>query len=212
MRRIIFCLMFMALVALAGGGGTAVAAQGQTFRIHMNGSFAEALWETQQITTITDTFVYAESDLHGGTFLFLDKFTAAYDLGNGNFTGATEVVGEADSGVSFSSDAAQLSSAAASADVPATSCSYDANFNLAGCIDVTVDVSGSWTGQGPIARGTFNQNFRVDGFHEVDRFRGTDRQATATATVGGIGLGTGDLVFADLGTAKSGSIVICHNC
>jgi hypothetical protein len=147
----------------------------------------------------------------GNALLFLDEFTENFDS-NGNFTGATDVFGEAESGVSFSV-AGQLSSATASATVPVTSCSYDADFNLIGCSDAgTVDVSANWTGEGPIARGTFNQNFHQDGFHEVDHFTGTDRQATATATVDGTSLGTGDLLFADLGTAVSGTVIICHNC
>jgi hypothetical protein len=210
MRRLALYLVLVALIGLAGGGSTAAAAPGQTFHFRVSGSFAEALWETQTSSSFTQTFIYSERDKNGLTFLFLDVFTANFDSG-GNFTGSTEVFGEADSGVSFSIDRG-LASAAASAGVPVTVCTFDANGN-GGCVDDgTIDVSGNWTGQGPIARGVFNQNFHVDGFHEVDHFNGTDRQATASATVGGTSLGVGDLLFADLGTAKSGSVVICHNC
>jgi hypothetical protein len=211
MRRIALYLVLFALVALAGGSSTAAAAPAETFHFRFNGSFAQALWETQTSSSFTDTFVFAQRDRQGATFLFLDQFTAYFDS-NGNFTGATDVFGEADSGVSFSSTTS-LSSATASATVPVTSCSYDADFNLIGCSDAgTLDVSASWTGEGPIARGTFNSNFHQDGFHEVDHFTGTDRQATATATVDGTSLGVGDLLFADLGTAVSGTVIICHNC
>jgi hypothetical protein len=211
MRRITLLLVLSALVALGGGSSTAAAAPAETFHFQFNGSFAEALWETQTSSSFTDTFVFAQKDKRGNALLFLDEFTENFDS-NGNFTGATDVFGEADSGVSFSV-AGQLSSATASATVPVTSCSYDADFNLIGCSDAgTVDVSANWTGEGPIARGTFNQNFHQDGFHEVDHFTGTDRQATATATVDGTSLGTGDLLFADLGTAVSGTVIICHNC
>jgi hypothetical protein len=211
MRRIALYLVLFALVALAGGGSTAAGAPAQTQHFQFNGSFAEALWETQATTSTTDTFVFAQKDRHGSASLFLDVFTANFDS-SGNFTGATDVFGNADSGVSFSTSTS-LSSAMASATVPVTSCSYDADFNPIGCSDAgTLDVSAAWTGQGPIARGTFNNNFHVDGFHEVDHFTGSDRQATASATVGGTSLGTGDLLFADLGTALSGSVTICHNC
>ncbi len=211
MRRIALYLVLFALVALAGGSSTAAAAPAETFHFQFNGSFAQALWETQTSTSFTDTFVFAQRDRRGAALLFLDEFTANFDS-SGNFTGATDVFGEADSGVSFSASTS-LSSATASAAVPATSCSYDADFNLIGCTDIgTIDVSADWTGEGPIARGTFNDNFHQNGFHEVDHFTGTDRQATATATVGGTSLGAGDLLFADLGTAVSGSVIICHNC
>jgi hypothetical protein len=211
MRRIALYLVLFAFLTLAGGSSTAAAAPAQSLHFRFNGSFAQALWETQTSSSITDTFVFAQSDRHGATFLFLDQFTENFDS-NGNFTGATDVFGEADSGVSFSANHS-LAGATASATVPVTSCSYDADFNLIGCSDAgTIDVSASWTGEGPIARGTFNQNFHQDGFHEVDHFTGSDRQATATATVGGTSLGTGDLLFADLGTAVSGTVIVCHNC
>jgi hypothetical protein len=209
MRRIALYLVLFAFFTLGGGSSTAAAAPAQT--LHFNGSFAQALWETQTSSSITETFVFAQSDRNGAAFLFLDQFTENFDS-NGNFTGATDVFGEADSGVSFSSSHS-LATATASATVPVTSCSYDADFNLIGCSDAgTIDVSASWTGEGPIARGTFNQNFHQDGFHEVDHFTGSDRQATATATVGGTSLGTGDLLFAELGTAVSGTVIVCHNC
>jgi hypothetical protein len=211
MRRIILSLMLVVLVAFAGGAGKAVAAPGQAFHTQLGGTFAEAAWETQTTNSITDTFVTAGHNLHGATFLFFDEAIQTFD-NSGNFTGITIVSGETDSGVSFSVDNPLLSAAASAAGVPATSCSYDANFNLIGCVDETVDVSASWTGQGPIARGTFNSNYRVDGFHEVDHFTGSDRQATATATVGGTSLGTGDLAFADIGTAKSGTLTVCNHC
>lgn len=211
MRRIALSVVLFVVVALVGGSSTAAAAPTQTVRFQFNGSFAEALWETQTSSSFTDTFVFVQKDRRGSASLFLDQFTANFD-NNGNFTGATDVSGEADSGVSFSSSRS-LSSAMASASVPVTSCTYDANGDLIGCSDAgMIDVSASWTGEGPIARGTFNDNFHQDGFHEVDHFTGTDRQATASATVDGISLGTGDLQFADLGTALSGTVIICHNC
>jgi hypothetical protein len=210
MRRIIFLLMLMALVAFAGGAGKAVAAPGQTFQFHQNGSFAEAGWVTQTTNTTTSTFVRAENNNPGAPLLVFDEQIQTFD-NSGNFTGITDVSGEADSGVSFSIVSPFLS-ASASASVPATSCSYDANFNLIGCVDLTVAVSASWTGQGPIERGTFNSNFRTDGFHVIEHFTGADRFATATATLDGTSLGTGDLAFADFGTAKHGTVMICNNC
>lgn len=211
MRRIALFLVLFVLIVLVGGSSTAAAAPAGTIHFHFNGSFAESAWGTQTSNSFTDTFVFVQRDRHGNIILDFDQFTTNVD-NSGNFTGATDVFGEADSGVSFSTTRG-LSSATVSAAVPVTSCSYDADFNLIGCVDAgTLDVSADWTGEGPIARGTMTNNFHQDGFHEVDHFTGTDRQATATATVDGTSLGTDDLLFADLGTANSGSVQICHNC
>jgi hypothetical protein len=209
MRRITLYLVLFALVALVGGSSKAAAAPAEAFHFQFNGSFAEGIWETQTAASITDTLVFAQQDRQGNTSLFFDQFTQFFDS-SGNFTGATDEFGEADSGVSFSIGSS-LSSATVSGTVSVTTCTYDADFNQIGCSDAgTVDVSASWTGEGPISRGTFNQNFHQNGYHEIDHFTGTDRQATATATVDGTSLGTSD--FADIGTALSGTVTICHNC
>src|SRR5437763_15231169 len=100
MRRIALYLFLLVLVALAGGGSSATAASGQTFHFRVNGSFAQAFWETQTSSSITETFVYAESDRPGPAFLFLDEFTENYDS-NGNFIGATDILRGTDSGVTF---------------------------------------------------------------------------------------------------------------
>jgi hypothetical protein len=207
-RRIILVLVLSVLAALLGGSQTARAASAETFQL--NRSFAQALWETHTSNSSTEPYVFAQRTRRGATTLYYDEFTRYFDE-SGTFTGSTDVSGEAVSGVSFS--AQSLSSVTASATVPVTSCSYGADFTLIGCVAAgTRGVSASWAGEGSITRGTVTDHFHEQGFEQVDHFTGAGRQATASATVDGTTLGTGDLLFADLGTAVSGSAIICHNC
>jgi hypothetical protein len=116
MRRIFLCFVLFALVALGGGSSTAAAAPGQSVHLRLSESFAEALWETQTTNSITDTYIAAGHNKPGATFLFVSQTTQTFD-NSGNFTGITNVVGEADSGVSFNI-VNPLVSATASAAVP----------------------------------------------------------------------------------------------
>jgi hypothetical protein len=210
MRRIGLVLVLFVVVALAGGSGTAAAAPADTVHFQLNRSFAQALWETHTSNSSTEPYVFAQRNRQGATTLYFDEFTRYFD-DSGTFIGSTDVSGQADSGVSFI--AHSLSSVTASAAVPVTSCSYGADFNLIGCVDGgTRDVSANWTGVGSITRGTTTDHFHADGFEQVDHVTGADRQATATATVDGTSFGAGDLLLAYLGTAVSGSVIICHNC
>ena len=164
-----------------------------------------------QVTVAGTAAAFDKPTTRSATQAATTRITSRVTLSTSSCTGLTDVSGEADSGVSFSI-VSPLVSATASASVPATSCSYDANFNLIGCVDVTVAVSASWTGQGPIEKGTFNSNFPVDEFHVIEHFTGSSREATATATLDGTSFGAGDLAFADFGTAKHGTVTICNNC
>lgn len=141
--------------------------------------------------------------------LFLDQFTANFDA-SGNFIGATETIADVTSGFTFSIETSKLSQASVSGSgLPATTCTYDADFNVIGCTDTTIDASATWSGQGPIARETANDHFKVDGFSVNDHFNGNDRNATATGTIGGLTLTASVLQFADLGNANSGTAVVC---
>jgi hypothetical protein len=209
MRRIAL-VSVLSVVVLLVGSSTAAASPGDTVHIRLNRSFAQALWETHTSNSSTEPYVFAERDRQGATTLYFDEFTRYFD-DNGNFAGSTDVSGQADTGVSFSAES--LSSVTASATVPVTSCSYDADFNLIACVDAgTRHVSAHWTGEGPISRGTTTTNFNEDGVHQISHVVGADRQAIATATVDGSSLGAGALLFAYLGTAVSGYVTICHVC
>jgi hypothetical protein len=138
-----------------------------------SGSFAEGVWETTTTNSVTDTLFRAEQDQKGPTTLFLDVSTVNFDS-NGNVVGFTELVGTAVSGVSFSI-AKGLAAASASASVPAQFCTFDAD-GVGSCVDAgLVDASASWTGEGAISRSIVNRNERLDAFHFVEHFNGTDR-------------------------------------
>jgi hypothetical protein len=96
--------------------------------------------------------------------------------------------------------------------LPATRCSFDANFNLIGCSDTTIDADVAWSGQGPISRSVSVEHTHRGGLTIVDHFNGTVRDATATGTVAGVTLTADDLEFADLASTNTGRVQICIGC
>jgi hypothetical protein len=206
MRRALTGLAVTALTVLALAG-PASAASGQVTQFRFHGTFADALWITSSATSYTYTSVNVSKFLHGSE-LIATQFTGNLDA-NGNFTGATLTSADVTSGFTFTISQPLASASTSGSALPTTTCTYDANFNLIGCSPSTIDVTAAWTGQGPISRGVFTDHFKSDGFSETDHFNGTDRAATATGTIGGLTLSAGDLDFADLGTAKSGTTIVC---
>ena len=207
MRRALIGLAVTTFTVLAFAG-PASAAPGQVTQFRFHGTFADAFWFTSSATSFTDTMV-SVSQSKQGSELFVDQFTGNLDA-NGNFTGGTDTSADVTSGFSFAIQKSQLTSASTSGSgLPATTCTFDANFNVIGCSATTIDVNSSWTGQGPIGRAVSNSHFKSDGFSVTDHFNGTDRAATATGTVGGLTLSASELQFADLGSANSGTITIC---
>lgn len=196
----------MSLAALAFAG-PAAAASGQVTQVRFQGTFANAFWFSTTATSRTDTTVNA-SEAKQGSGLFVEQFTENFDA-NGNFTGATETIASVTSGFSFALHQSLASASLTGSSLPATTCTFDVNFNQIGCSATTIDVSVTWTGMGSITRGVTNEHFKSDGFSETDHFSGTSRDATATGTIGGITLSASDLQFADLGTTKSGTITVC---
>jgi hypothetical protein len=199
----------MSLVAMLSCVGPASASPGQTFHVRFNGTFAEAAWETSTASTITDTYINPSRTSNGQLQLFVDQFTQTVDQ-SGAFQGATDTSALVTSGFAFTIDSGKFNTASVSGtNIPAQTCTYDANFNLIGCTDTTIDASTNWTGQGPVTQSVTSDHFHTHGFTENDHFSGKSRGATATGTIGGLTLGSGDLAFADLGTTHSGSVVIC---
>jgi hypothetical protein len=206
-RRPIIGLV-VALLASLVMVSPADAAQGQTTHFRFHGSFAEAAWFTSTNTTATDTYINVQKTKKGGEALFVDQFTAHLDA-NGNPTGYTDTSADVTSGFSFTIKKDLTSASVSGSNLPATTCTYDLDFNQIGCSDTTISVDASWTGFGPISHETAHDHFRSDGFSENDHFNGTSRNATATGTIGGLTLTADDLEFADMGSANSGSTVIC---
>ncbi len=206
MRRALIGLAVTAFTLLALAG-PASAATGQVTHFTFSGTFADAVWEARSATSVTDAAIFvSKSRQESGLFVF--QFTSNFDA-NGNFTGATDTLAEVGSGFSFALAQPLASASLSGSGVPATTCTFDANFNQIGCSATTIDVTAAWTGQGPISRVVSNDHFKSDGFSVTDHFSGTGRAATATGTVAGLTLNASGLQFADLGTTKSGSTTVC---
>jgi len=178
--------MVMASVAFTGS-----ASADKPVRVH--NTLAFALWSSPCTSPCgeIDTSVSAVHSMREGDSLAVRQDIASVDS-SGNFAGNVEITAEATSG--FSLTIMHLKSAHVSAsDLPATKCSYDANHNLIGCTETTIDVDVTWTGQGPIM-------FPPEGrrSHSVNAFR----DAIATGTVAGVTLTADDLLEAHLVTAN----------
>jgi hypothetical protein len=209
MKRVFVALIAALFTVALGSVGSASASTAQTFHFRFNGTFAEAEWFASTATTATDTYINPSRTTNGQQQLFIDQFTANYDS-NGNFVGATDTSAFVTSGFSFTINSKTFDTAAVNGTgIPAQTCTFDANFNLTGCSDTTIDASASWTGQGSVTRSVFGDHFHTFGFTETDHFSGTNRIATATGTIGGLTLTIADNAFADMGTTHSGSVDIC---
>ncbi|HEX9300118.1 MAG TPA: hypothetical protein VF968_08305 [Actinomycetota bacterium] len=189
----------------------AFAAPADVHHFAFRGSVAEGAWLSRTDTSFTFTYVNAMKT-RTDQELFVDQDTEYFDNG-GNFIGDTDTFVDVPNGFSFTTDAGKLSAASVSGShVPGTTCSYDANFDLIGCTGTAVDVSVTWTGYGPIGRGTFHDQFHSDGFTFSDHFQGMSRKAVASGTVGGRVLTTDDLGFADMLRSNFGGVDICIGC
>lgn len=200
----------MALAVLSlGAPASAAAAQVEHFSFH--GSFAEADWSIGSAAGFTDTLINASTSTKGSQ-LVVRQISGTVDP-NGNFAGGTETVVDITTGFSFAIDVPKLTSATVTAsDAPGTTCTVDAQFNKTGCSDVSIDLSASWTGQGPISRGVSNSHYKQGVVSITDHFSGTGREATATGHIGDLTLAASDMQFANLGTATSGTTKICFGC
>jgi hypothetical protein len=208
MRRALLALAVTACTGLALAlAGPANAAPGQVTHFRFSGNSAEAAWETSTATTVTDASVTVSTSKHGSS-LFVDRLTSHFGA-NGNFTGATDTFAEVTRGFSFTLGHRLARARLSGSGLPATTCTFDANFDQTGCRATTIGVAVTWTGRGPISRGVSNEHFKSDGFSVTSHFNGTFRDATATGTVGGVTLRASALQFADLAITKTGTTTVC---
>jgi hypothetical protein len=206
MRRALAGLAVAAFTLLALAGPTS-AAPGQVTHFRVAGTVADALWITSSATSSTFTSVDVSTSTQDSA-LVVDQVTENHDA-SGNFTGGTETFASVTSGFSFTLQQPLASASLSGSGLPATTCTFDVNFNTIGCSATTIDVGVTWTGQGAITRGWFNDHFKSGGFSQIDHFYGTSRHAVATWTVGGLTLSVTELQFAHLGTLKAGTVTIC---
>lgn len=208
MRRVLFGFSVVAFTVLALAG-PASAASGQVTHFRFHGPFAEAAWFTSTTTSYTDTYINVSQGKHGPE-LYVDHFVGNTDK-NGNFTGGVDTFADVFSGFSSAIDNKKLTTASTSGlGLPATTCTVDANGNESNCSATTIDVTASWTGQGPITRSVSNDHSKAAGFSFNDHFSGTDRNAAVTGTLGGVTLNPADVQYADLGTTNQGSVTVCR--
>ena len=145
-------VLLMSALATALSAGPAVAAATVT-RVTFHGTSAEAVWRQGDPSFFTETFVTV-TKMPNGQQLSVGQITENYDS-EGAFTGAVGTSTRVTTGFSSTIDASQLANASASgSDLPATTCTYDTNYDLIGCVDSTIDVNVSWTGQGNSYEGT----------------------------------------------------------
>jgi len=192
MRRALF--LASVVVALVGAASPVLAAPGQSFHFALSGRGAEGGWSTYPtdgsvVTNVVyrDTYIGTATQASrtdgtraNGTSLFVDVFSYKFDR-RGNFVPVSEVFGFIE-GSSLAIDN-KLLGATASGSGAADVCQIDADWNYT-CVQGTVSVSASWTGQGPLTRSHGSSSFGVSGEFQ-STFHGTflSRAATATATV-----------------------------
>jgi hypothetical protein len=213
MRRVSFIVLLVLGSIIASAAS--VAAAGATFHFSSKGLGAEGGWTATsgsgQNTVYTDTFIYTSRDSFtedGQTFtepsIFVDQFSYKFDH-QGNFVFVSERFGFASGAdVDLTVDS-KLRWATVSAIV-----AFDLCDERSCSPDGTGLVEASWTGTGGVVR--TNQIFHAVSkeFTESGHFRGTFRNANATATVDGVDVG--DQFFADIFNVTSRDVFVCHHC
>lgn len=134
------------------------------------------------------------------TTLSIGIDTFKIDL-SGNFVSISTTAGF---GVPTWSIDTRLTRASATASFAVITCTGDV------CVDGTMTVVASWTGQGDLLHDVSNFHVSKGPFSANFHFNGNTRLASASATFNGQDLGAS--FFADMRNVKSGDILICHGC
>ncbi|WP_185749098.1 hypothetical protein [Humibacillus xanthopallidus] len=185
-------------MSLLGFTGTAGAASSPVTHVRSNTASAQANWFKESGDQYWASGVSAVKSLWGsGSELHLWHTVGT----NGGTT--TSINADVTTGFALTIDAKRLGSASLSAtDLPATLCTYDENGELVGdCTDTTVDVNVTWSGQGAMMKGSYNEHVTIGGSMTRLHVLWTNREALATGSLDGA-LSAADLEFASLGTEK----------
>ena len=172
------------VLAAAVSIGTAVASPASAatvFRESFHGTVAQAYWVTSIGTDEVNADVAVGRNRFGPILTVFDVIT--HHDADGRFTGSSFIVVDVRTGFSFSIGGSLSGARVSGSDVPATTCSYDANGQFLGCTDSTVDVRARWTGVGPITHEVSSAHFHAGGFTSVYHQNGRSRDATAAGTV-----------------------------
>jgi hypothetical protein len=212
MRRagVLVALTTAAMVITAAGSARASEQVVQHYSFH--GTVAEAVWDTSTPDTSTSTDITVARNQQGQG-LFVYQFTATFDQ-SGTLVGAAYTTADVTSGFALRINASLSNASASGQNLPATTCSYDADLNPVGCTPSTLDLEATWTGQGPITRDESTAHFHSDGFTSTYHERGASRDATAIGVLNGLSLTSGDLEEAHLAKNTYGSVEVCigSNC
>ena len=214
-------IVTLALLVWVLGAGATFASGGPTpgkSHFHYAGKGANASWSTCPAGPIvpnevcTDTYISVAEEVYreDGT-RFPNKTLSLYeyrytvdDQGNWIFVSETSGNGDASLGIDK-----KLTSASASATVPLTICTADEDWNYT-CVDGgQAMVSASWIGAGDLEKSHGNYHSSSTGFTLNSHWKGTYRNATASAQVNGDDLGTA--LYGSLFESKSGDIWIYHD-
>ncbi len=205
MRKLLWAVAVLALAVVSlAFPGTALA--GDVFHVRQKG--AEALFSSTDDSgcVVTEAFVFAGNirsqsppgpgDRTSEAFVGLSQF----DLCTGEqllsaFGFATLGAGDFQVGGDL------------------TSASLDTTIEVFDFVSGTsflVDISLDWTGTGGLSRQHSNFHFHTPDFKINERFNGTFRAAEATGSISGAGMefASGPSAFADIFSAKSGTVVI----
>ncbi len=224
MRRAILALVAVAalVVPIASVAADTTGGGGSSFKYSQTGKGADAAWSTFPAdgqfvvgTVYTDTFVStseqavkADGTVYSDKFVFIDQIGYTIDrIGNFNFV--SETFGFAGGSDVTLSIAKSLASGSVAANISLVTCTVDRRGNYT-CVDSGIGtLAASWTGQGDLIRQSGSFHTVSKGFTDNYKFRGTFRNATATGSLNGTAIG-GQLYFADLFSASSREVFVCH--
>jgi hypothetical protein len=102
-----------------------------------------------------------------------------------------------------------LGTASVSGTVMVVSCTIDAAYNETCGDPVATAIRGTWTATGARLQVVSTYHAKGPGMTSSQTFQGADRQAAASATIGGVAI-PGALGFGDIYDSQSNSVSICH--
>jgi hypothetical protein len=225
MRRLLTLATAVMLVVSAGAGvtnaDTGGGCSGPT-QCRTSGLGMEAAWYGVPLdgpavgTTYTDTFLSAGSTMTAsrGTRTrtagaWFSQLSYRYD----DLATKPTMVGE-----SFTTDMGpdlvvrvdrNLGTATVSGTVMVVTCTIDASFNETCGEPLATTVSGTWTATGARLQTVSTYHAKGPGITMNQTFQGLDRQAIASATIGGHAI-PGAIGFGDISDSTSNSVFICH--
>ena len=225
MRRLLVLSMGLVLALSAGagfasadtGGGCAGPGQCRTSGLGMDAYWSGAPIDGPVLgVTYTDTNISAGTSMSsnrgtrastGG--LWFSQFTYRYD----DLSGKPTPLGESFV-VDFGTDLVVtvdkgLGRATASGTVMVVTCTYDPFFNEACGDPAATTVSGTWSATGARLQMVSTYHAKGPGMTMNQTFQGSDRQAAAAATIGGLPV-TGVLGFGDIYDSHSNFVSVCH--